>query len=74
MEVPLDFSEAAIDSNLIPAGTLSDCQYIDVKYDLNIKVKRSGMHRNIEFNVPIKIGNVNSSGDVSQGGLYPSLH
>ncbi len=76
LEVPLDFTESAIDSNLIPAGTLSDCQYIDIKYNLNIKVKRSGMHRNIEFNVPIKVGNINSSGEAAlgQGGLYPSLH
>ena len=29
--VTLDFKEAAIDSNLIPAGTLDDCDIIDIR-------------------------------------------
>ena len=73
MKVPLDFSESAIDSNLIPAGTLSDCPLIDVRYELTIKVKRPGMHRNIEMNIPIKIGSVNSKFSPSEG-MYPKLH
>ena len=74
MKVPLDFSESAIDSNLIPAGTLSDCPLIDVKYDLKVKVKRPGMHRNIEIDIPLKIGNVNSNVSDTSEGIYPKLN
>ena len=73
MKVPLDFSESAIDNNLIPAGTLSDCPLIDVRYELTIKVKRPGMHRNIEIAIPIKIGNVNCKFPPSEG-MYPKLY
>ena len=73
IKVPLDFSESAIDSNLIPAGTLSDCPLIDVRYELTIKVKRPGMHRNTEMNIPIKIGSVNSKFSPSER-MYPKLY
>ena len=74
LKVPLDFSESPIDSNLIPAGTLSDCPIIDVQYDVAVKVKRPGLHRNIEMDIPIKIGNLNGSAAPPSDGLYPKLY
>ena len=46
---------------------------IDVRYELTIKVKKQGMHRNIEMNIPIKIGSINSKFSPSEG-MYPKLH
>ena len=57
-----DFSGSSVDSNLMPTGTLDDCKLIDVRYDVLVKVKRSGMHRNMELQIPIFIGNYNSKG------------
>jgi hypothetical protein len=55
-----DFSGSSVDSNLMPTGTLDDCKLIEVKYDVVVKVKRSGLHRNMELHLPIYVGNYNS--------------
>ena len=55
-----DFTGASVDGNLLPTGTLDDCKLIDVKYDVLVKVKRAGMHRNMHLEIPLVIGNKNS--------------
>ena len=59
LELPLEFMD--IDNNLIPSGTLDDCGLIDVKYEIVIKLKRKGLHRNMELKIPVTIGTTNSS-------------
>ena len=56
-QLPWDFSESSVDGNLVPAGPLDVCKLIDVKYFVNVKVKRKGLHRNLELQIPIYIGN-----------------
>ena len=58
--LPWDFSGCSLDGNLMPTGTLTDCKLIDIKYDLIVKVKRAGLHRNMELQIPIFIGNKDS--------------
>ena len=67
LEIPLDFNGDALDSNLIPGGTLEDCPIIDIHYDVVVELKRKGLHRNIKLEAPIVIGN--GTPDT----LYPSL-
>ena len=71
MKVPLEFKENCLDGNLIPVGNLEDCDIIDVKYELIVILKRSGLHRNVEMTIPILIGTENSS--CVAGSVYPSL-
>ena len=58
--LPWDFSGCSMDGNLMPTGTLDDCKLIDIKYEVIVKVKRSGLHRDMELQIPIYIGNSNS--------------
>ncbi len=60
LDVPLDFSNSYLDSNLIPVGSLNDCSLIDVRYEVHIKAKRKGVHRDIELKIPIILGADNS--------------
>ena len=55
-----DFSGSSVDSNLMPTGTLDDCKLIDIQYDVLVEVKRSGLHRNMELQIPLFVGNYNS--------------
>ncbi len=68
LELPLDFNDSYVDSNLVPAGTLDDCKLLDVHYEIIIKGKRKGVHRDMELNIPITLGTENSATN-----LYPQL-
>jgi len=59
-DLPWDFSIASVDSNLMPSGSLDDCKLIGVSYDVTVKVKRSGLHRNMVLEIPVEIGDYNS--------------
>ena len=67
LKLPLAFHESGVDGNLIPAGTLDDCDLIDCKYEVYVHLKRKGMHRDVEMHIPINIGTENTSS------VYPSL-
>ena len=57
--LPWDFSRCGcVDGNLLPTGTLTGCKLITVRYVIIIKVKRGGMHRNMELEISIVIGNL----------------
>ena len=58
--LPWDFSRSSVDGNLLPVGTLTVCKLITVRYVIIIKVKRGGMHRNMQLEIPIVVGNVDS--------------
>ncbi len=58
LDVPLDFSESHVDGNIIPIEQVS---LIKIDYELVIKAKRSGMHRDVEVRIPIVIGTEDSS-------------
>ena len=70
-QLPWDFKDSSVDGSLLPVGHMDDSKLIDIKYHVVIKVKRHKLHRNLELQVPIEIGNKNSSGTGST--LYPNL-
>lgn len=67
--VPLEFREDGVDGNLIPCGTLNNCNIIDVEYNLCVSLKRKGLHRDVDVKVPISVGSRNSREEP----LYPQL-
>ena len=58
--LPWDFSECSVDGNLMPVGDLDCSVLLDINYEIDIDIKRSGLHRNMDIHIPIKVGNVNS--------------
>lgn len=62
-KLPMDFIQTSVDSLLIPAGNLEDCNLIDIKYHVKVEIKRKGLHRNMELSIPIKVGTENSAKD-----------
>ena len=61
VNVPINFDQAKVDSNLIPVGTLQDCSLIDLQYHLMVIIKRPTFCKNLEVDVPISIGNTCST-------------
>ena len=61
MQLPWDFSGSSADGNLLPVGDLDVTKLLDVQYEIRIKVDRKGLHRNMEFAIPVKIGNANKA-------------
>ncbi|ELU00990.1 hypothetical protein CAPTEDRAFT_207944, partial [Capitella teleta] len=59
--IPWDFKESSADGNLLPVGHLEESKMLDVNYEVTIKIKRKGLHRNFELCVPLEIGTVNSA-------------
>ena len=73
--LPWDFSQCSIDNMLMPVGDLDQSLLLDINYEVDIELKRSGLHRNMDIHIPIKIGNKNSrAAEVPEASnLYPSL-
>ncbi len=63
LNVPLDFSDTHVDSNVIPTES---CYVFVIKYELMVTVKRSGLHSNIEYIIPLVIGTEDSLSTVTE--------
>ncbi len=61
INVPINFDQAKVDSNLIPLGTLEDCALIDLQYHFKVIIKRPAFCKNLEVDIPICIGNICST-------------
>ena len=60
--LPWDFSDCSVDGNLMPVGDLDCSVLLDINYEIDIDIKRSGLHRNMDIHIPIHIGNFSSKG------------
>jgi hypothetical protein len=61
--LPWDFSNCSVDGNLLPVGDLNDSKLLDINYEINIKLKRKALHRNMELHIPIFVGSTNSKAE-----------
>ena len=60
-QLPWDFSKRCVDGELLPVGDIEQSKLVNVRYEVAIKVKRSGVRRNIVMGIPLTIGNKNAS-------------
>ena len=68
----MDFPTA--DVNLLPVGSIGDCEHLQVQYNLVIQLVRKGLKYNLYFPVPAWIASSDESGlgsEVSQSASSP---
>ena len=61
-KLSLDLKNTGIDNNLLPfSRNLQNCKLIDLKYTIEIKFKRKGLHRKLDMKIPIVLGSHNTA-------------
>ena len=68
-QLPWDFMDSSVDGSLLPVGDMDDSKLIDIKYHVAINVKRPKFHRDLELQIPIEIGNKDSSATESPANM-----
>jgi hypothetical protein len=58
LQLPWKFAAGSLDVNLLPTGCLDGWKRVSLQYNITVKAKRNGMHRNLLLNIPLTIGNI----------------